>query len=129
VVRFEANKVAVVDSEGSILVGFAYELDGDYREALLLSRSHEFNEQDVALGLDQVHIERNDQIQSGYGGIERVVLSPEHVRVVLSGRTAESLGDKEFDISLSLTADEYDRLRQGLRLVFRGFDTPVETSS
>jgi hypothetical protein len=128
-VRFGANKVAVVDSHGSILVGFADEQDGEYREALLLSRSHEFNEQDVALGLDQVHVERNDQIQSGYGGIERVVLSPEHVRVVLSGRTAESVGDGEFEIGLSLTPDEYERLRQGLRLVFRGFDTLVEPSS
>jgi hypothetical protein len=79
--------------------------------------------------MDQVHVERNDQIQSGYGGIERVVLSPEHVRVVLSGRTAESVGDGEFEIGLSLTPDEYERLRQGLRLVFRGFDTLVEPSS
>jgi hypothetical protein len=128
-VRFGANKVAVVDHLGSILVGFAHEQDGDCKEALLLSRSHEFDEQDVALGMNQVHVERNDQIQSGYGGIERVVLCPEHVRVVLSGRTAESVGDSEFEIGLALTPDEYERLRQGLQLVFRGFDTLVDSSS
>ena len=126
-VRFQANNVAVIDSdEKSILVGFAEERDGQVLESLIFQREHEFDEQDVAHGWNQVYVERNDQIQAGYGGIDQVVLSTEYVRVVLSGRTAESIGDGEFEIGLSLIPEEFDRLRQGLRIVFRGFGTLFE---
>jgi hypothetical protein len=126
-VRFQANNVAVIDlDEKSILVGFAEERDGQVLESLIFQREHEFDVQDVAHGWNQVYVERNDQIQAGYGGIEQVVLSTEYVRVVLSGRTAESIGDGEFVIGLSLTPEEFERLRQGLRIVFREFGTLVE---
>ena len=44
------------------------------------------------------------------------------MRVLIGG----PLGTGEFDIALSLPHAEFERLRDGLRLVFAGFGTLVE---
>jgi hypothetical protein len=127
VVRFAANTVIVDDSdEEFILVGFADERDGEYREAIHFQRSHAFDEQDVALGMDGVYAERNGQGEGGYGGVEQVELNRDRVRVLISGPLATDMGTSEFDIALSLPPAEFERLRDGLRLVFAGFGTLVE---
>src|SRR5262245_3886481 len=111
-VRFAANDVAVDDSDDNfILVGFADEQDGRYRDSLYFQLSYEFDEQDVALGMDQVYFERNGQSQGAYGGIERVELHIDRVRIVVRGQPAQPLGDSEFEIGLSLAAEEFGRLR------------------
>ncbi|MCE9531482.1 MAG: hypothetical protein K8T89_10230 [Planctomycetes bacterium] len=126
-VQFTANTVVVDDSDDEfILVGFADAQDGAYREALHFQRGYEFDEQDVALGMDSVYAERNDQSQSGYGGVGRVELYPERVRVVVQGEVAEAMGCTEFVITFALSAEEFVRLREGLRLVFAGFGSLVE---
>jgi hypothetical protein len=126
-VRFTASIVVVDDSdEDFILVGFAEEQDGQDGEALQFQRSHGFDEQDIAAGMNNVYVGRNDQSQSGYGGIDRVELHRDHLEVVLSGATAKSLGTEQFQIALSLTAPEFDRLRAGLQAVFQGFAVFVE---
>ena len=126
-VRFTANTVVVDDSDDEfILVGFADEQDGAYREALHFQRSHEFDEQDVALGMDSVYAERNDQSQGGYGGVERVELHPNRVRVAIGGELAKRMGTAEFDIAFTLPPEEFERLREGLRVVFAGFGSLVE---
>ncbi len=126
-VRFTANNVVVDDSDDNfILVGFADEQDGRYRAALHFQRFYEFDEQDIALGMDQVYVERNEQSQSAYGGIERVELHPGRIRIVVGGQTAQRLGDSEFDIGLSLAPEEFLRLRKALRVVFEGFGSLVE---
>jgi hypothetical protein len=127
VVRFTANTVVVDDSdEEFILVGFAGEQGGAYREGLHFQRSHEFDAQDVALGMDSVYAERNDQSQGGYGGVERVELHPQRVRVVVRGEVAERMGTTEFNITFALPPQEFERLREGLRVVFAGFGSLVE---
>src|SRR5262245_20554416 len=126
-VRFAANDVAVDDSDDNfILVGFADEQDGRYRDALHFQLSYEFDEQDVALGMDQVYVERNGQSQGAYGGIERVELHIDRVRIVVRGQPAQPLGDSEFEIGLSLAAEEFGRLRQAWRVVFEDFGSLVE---
>lgn len=125
-IRFAASNVVVDDSDDEyIVVGFT----DDHREALHFQRTHVFDEQDEALGMADVYVERNDQSQSGYGGIERVELHRDRVRVVVAGHRADLLGADELEIALSLQTDEFARLRDGLRAVFRGFDTLVEHES
>jgi hypothetical protein len=126
-VRFTANTVVVDPSDDEfIVVGFADERDGTYREALHFQRSHHFDEQDVALGMACVYVERNDQAQGGYGDVERVELHPAHVRVVVDGQLAERLGDNVFYVAFTLPPEEFIRLREGLRGVFAGFGCLVE---
>lgn len=126
-VRFTANTVMVDDSnENFILVGFADKQDGHYQNVLQFQRSYEFDEQDVALGMNSVYIERNDQSQSGYGGVERVELHADRLRVVIGGLVAQRMGDSEFEIKLSLAPEEFERLRRALRVVFQGFNSLIE---
>lgn len=120
--EFIANTVVIDDSDDEfMLVGFADEQDGEYRDALHFQRSYEFDKQDVSLGMGHVYIERGIQTGSGYGGIDSVDLHTDRIRVVTSGRTAESLGDTEFMIHFTATEDELRRLQHGLRTVFDGF--------
>ena len=129
-VRFSANTVMVDDSdEDFILVGFADEQNGRYREAIHFQRSYQFDEQDVALGMNSVYVERNDQSQSGYGIISRVELHPDRVQVLFDGSLSERMGDSEFEIRLSLTLEEFERLREGLHVVFKDFGSLVEFSA
>ncbi len=122
VVRFTANTVVVDDAdEEFILVGFADEQDGQYREALHFQRSYEFDEQDVELGMDEVYVERGIQAGAAYGGIIKVELHLDRVLVVTNGATAEKLRDGEFEIVFSVPPREFDDLRAGLRKVFEGF--------
>jgi Immunity protein 10 len=127
VVQFTANTVVVDDSDDEfILVGFADEQDGAYREALHFQRGYEFDEQDVELGMDSVYAERNDQSQGGYGGVERVELHPDRVRVAVQGKVAEAMGTTEFDIAFALSSQELERLREGLRVAFAEFESLVD---
>lgn len=124
-IRFAANTVVVDDSnEEFILVGFADEQGGEYREALHFQRSHQFDAQDVALGMDSVYAERNGQ--GGYDGVERVELHPGRVSVVIGGELVGRMGTPEFDIRVSLNPAEFVHLRDGLRAVFAGFGSLVE---
>jgi hypothetical protein len=119
--RFTANKVLVDDSDADfILVAFADEQEGEYREAIHFQRAYEFDEQDVQLGMDDVYIERGIQTGSGYGGIDSVDLYRDLIRISVSGRTAESLGGDLFEIDFAIDQNEFTRLRDGLRRVFDG---------
>jgi hypothetical protein len=120
--EFIANTVVIDDSDDEfMLVGFANELDGEYLDAIHFQRSCEFDEQDVLLGMNEVYIERGNQAGGAYGGINSVDLYADRIRIVTSGRAAESLGDTEFMIHFTVTEDKLRRLQHGLRTVFNGF--------
>lgn len=122
-IHFVATNVVVDRSDKEyILVGFVGVRDGRYPEALHFQRSYEFDTQDIDLGMDQVYVERNDQSQSGYGGIERVDVSRDRMKVILSGATAESLEDSCFEVALLMTDENFEELKAGLLSVFQGFD-------
>jgi hypothetical protein len=118
--------VADDSNDDFIFVGVADDKDGQHWEASHLQRSLEFGGQDVALDLDQVYLERNDQSQGAYGGIQRVEMHLDRIRIAVSDRTTLRLGDGEFEIALSLAPEEFDRLCRGLRIVFKGFGSLTE---
>lgn len=128
-VRFTANTVVVDDAdEEFILIGFADEQDGQYREAIHFQRSYQFDEQDVELGMDEVYVERGIQAGAAYGGIIKVDLHHDRVLIVVDGATAEKLGDGEFEIVFSVPPREFEELRAGLRKAFAGFDVLKDCS-
>src|SRR5205085_3975104 len=94
-----AHYVYVEDTEDCLFVGLAddqYDTD-DY---LMLQRAHEFDEQDQSLGMADIHIERNDQGCSGYGGIERFELLSDRVRVQFDDQGARNMeGIREMEIT------------------------------
>jgi immunity protein 10 of polymorphic toxin system len=119
----EATNVVVDDGDpGFILVGFDSEGPGP-RRYLMLQRSHEFDEQDVALGMDHVHIERDSQGYSAYGGIMRFELRRDRAMISLNAVTARMLGnEEEFEVKFDLEDGRFEELRAGLAEVFKGFE-------
>jgi hypothetical protein len=121
VVRFHANTVVVDDSDKElILVGFADDMCGRYRDALMVQRSYEFDEQDVGPGMDRVYIERNEQSRGGYGGIRQFDLYRDRVSVALDDTMGKRLGGDLFEITFQVDEDRFSSLRSGLAAVFRG---------
>jgi len=57
---------------------FSEHEDGDGKY-LLLQRSHCFDEQDRALGMDRVHVQISDVSRACYGGILEVVVSDDRI--------------------------------------------------
>ena len=111
---FDAHHIAISHEDTFLLVGFA-DQEFDTQVYLMLQRAYEFDEQDHALGMDTVYIERDDQSQSTYGGIERVTLTPRALSLTLSTETANALGS-ETDLCIAITpnATELRALHAGL---------------
>ena len=117
---FDAGCVAVTDEDGVLLVGFA---DDEFETTsyITLQRPHEYDAQDVALGMDRVHIERDSQAQSAYGGIEEFVLQRDRAILRLDEATGRKLGGAtKLEIRFAIDSDQFDRLRSGLRRLFEG---------
>lgn len=86
-----ATHVAV-DTENSFdILGF-YEQDDGSGRYLLLQRSHQFDEQDRALGIDKVHVEISDESRSCYGGISEISVSHDGIRFSFDEKAAAALG-------------------------------------
>jgi hypothetical protein len=119
----DATDVIVDDGDpGLTLVGFDSEGPGP-RRYLMLQRSHEFNEQDVAMGMDHVYIERDSQEYSAYGGITRFELFRDRALISLEAATARKLGNEaEFEVRFELEDRRFEELRAGLAEVFKGFE-------
>ena len=119
----DATDVVVDDGDPDfILVGFDSEGPG-LRRYLMLQRSYEFDEQDVALGMDRVYIERDDQGYSAYGGITRFELHRDRALISLDAATARKLGNEaEFELRFDLEDRRFEEVRTGLAEVFKGFD-------
>jgi hypothetical protein len=124
VVTLRANTVVVDTSdEAVVVVGFADESGGQYRDGLVIQRTREADEQDVAPGMDRVHIERQDQSSGGYGGIVEFTLYRDHASLAVDSEMARKLGDRDFAILFQLEDDRFEELRAGLRLAFRRDET------
>ncbi len=125
-VRFHANLVVVDGSDPElIIIGFADEQNDEYREAIQLQRAYEFDEQDVELGMDQIYVERNSQMEGGYGEVVRIGLRPGRVQFTVDNELANHLGGHEFEITFASEPDIYARLEAGIKTMLAGFKTSV----
>src|SRR5262245_55504926 len=115
-------KYVTIDAEDPdfTLVGFAS--DGrDPRQYLMLQRSRNFDEQDVATGMDNVYVERDDQRYSAYGGIRLFELRRNFAWLLLDAATARKLGNEAvFEVRFELEDERFEELRAGLARLFKG---------
>lgn len=84
------------------LIGFSERQGGDGKY-LILQRSHEFDEQDRALGMDRVHVQISDESRSCYGGISEISVSHDGIRFSFDEKAAVALG---LSSSLYINVDE-----------------------
>ncbi|MEK5447029.1 Imm10 family immunity protein [Paenibacillus sp. FSL R7-0331] len=89
---FTANFIyAQADDENDVLmIGFADD-QYDPQEYILLQLTMHPDEQDLALGFDKIHMTYNDESQSQYGGIEKVLLKPGSIEIYLDEEAIEAL--------------------------------------
>lgn len=119
---FHANCVAIEDNDQSCLVGFA-DQEFDTRQYLQLQRSHTNDSQDRSLGLDTYYVERDDQSNSCYGGVERIELYADMIRLRFSAKGLRSLDLREaIRITFDVDEETLNALRSKLTIIFADTD-------
>lgn len=118
----KANNVGFEDRMEFLLIWFADE-DANPCQYLMLQRAREFDEQDRALGMDDIYIERDDQGWSAYGGILRFELHNDRAYVKLDDCTATKIGGvSEIEVRFNPGPAKLRELAAGLQLVFDGLN-------
>ena len=120
---FHASCVAIVDDEFSRIVEFA-DRQLDTKRYLQFQLSRVSDTQDQALGLDTYYVEKDDQSNSCYGGIESIDLHKNTITLRL-----DDVGSQRLDLDkvVLITFDADDKtlveLRSGLTTIFSGTNT------
>lgn len=119
---FHATYLAAIEDEVGWVVGLA-DRQLDTRRYLQFQRGHVSDAQDQALGLDSYYVERDDQSNSCYGGIESIDLGADTIKLKLDDTGSKSLKlDKNVLITFDADQQTLDRFRSGLVAVFAGTD-------
>ena len=117
---FHARCVAVVDDELSKIVGFA-DRQLNAKRYLQFQRSRVGDAQDRTLGLDSYYVEKDDQSNSCYGGIESIDLHADSITLKLDDDASQHLDlDKEVLITFDADEETLSELRRGLATIFSG---------
>jgi hypothetical protein len=114
-IHFETDNIEIEENDLDVLiVGF-------YTEENYLMIQHSldgYDEQDVRLGMNTYHIERDDQSYGGYGGVERIHLSPNSIEVKLDETGKENLDCDGVTVDFEADEETYQLLIEKLRLIF-----------
>jgi hypothetical protein len=126
---FHATCVSAIEDEIGWVVGLA-DSEHHTRQYLQFQRGHVNDLQDKALGHDTYYVEKDDQSNSCYGGIESVDLGTNAIMLNLAESGSQALGLGK-NVLITFDADEQtlDRLRHGLRAVFKGTDVIRDRTS
>jgi hypothetical protein len=84
---------------------------------LELQKSLSLDEQDAELGMDTYCIVTSSGA-TFYGGITSCLLSDKMLKIELTQEASDMLGTAGFEISLSITNDAWQNLKDGLKTLF-----------
>ncbi len=111
----EYNFVSVAIDNGVLIVGFA-DAQFDTQSYLVFQRSLDENESD-----EDVYVERDEQGQSNYGGIEKFILLRDKAIMKLNLETSEWLAvEQEVTIKFSVSDEIFKELLSGFDRLFFG---------
>jgi hypothetical protein len=113
--RFEADAVEVEVNEFNILfIGFYTE-----ENYLMIQKSLDKpDEQDIRLGLDGYHIERDDQSYGGYGGVSQILLERDSIEVQLDETGKKNLQCDGVKVDFETDDETFERLSEKLAFIF-----------
>lgn len=118
--EFHAPGVSAEEEDGVYYVSFFNEGDFNNRY-LMFQKPDAYTEQDVKLGMDQVYIERDDQLYSSYGGMKLVEVRLNAIEVHLQGGAVDKLGNIDrIIVHFDLEEEEFSELLECLRKIFAG---------
>lgn len=113
-----SNFVFAGIEDNVIMVGFADD-EFNTKEHILLQKALEFDEQDISLGHDKVHITYIDEIYSSYGGIIKFELVNNVIKIEFDKDTAKKLHTEEqLEIMLPESYDKANLIYH-LELIFK----------
>ena len=106
--KFVANKITyeINTDDGYYLIGFSDNSDTP-NQYVIIQRAIEFDEQDVALGMNTYYFEYSDQSNSGYGICENVNLEKDKVFFDLKENKLDNI--KSIEISFEQEKTIIDR--------------------
>jgi hypothetical protein len=87
---------------------------------LILSRTLAPDEQDTKLGMDQIHIELNDQKNSTYGGVAIGSFNSSRLEFCLNNRSSGNVGVTKIAVQFNLTSERLFKLREVIAVLFQG---------
>jgi hypothetical protein len=100
--KFNASHVFNEDDDYMVMLGFS---DDEFEPSqfVILQKAHEYDDQDIKLGMDKVHIQVEDQLRAQYGGISAFKLEGNCLSIELENETKNSLKvDGNIEITLDL---------------------------
>ena len=107
-------------------LSFADRNDESAEHYFIVDRSEESPNEAVP-GMENVYIERDDQIWGGYGDIERVILARDYLTLQLGERMATQIGGRDsIRVSFEIPDSEFRDLRHVLELIMRGYGEKLE---
>lgn len=115
ILSFATDNIEILETDLNVLiVGFYTE-----ENYLMIQQSlDEYDEQDVRLGMNTYHIERDDQSYGGYGGVERVNLRRDLIEIELNAIGKKNLECDGVRVDFEIDSDNYRLLTEKLGYVF-----------
>src|SRR5690349_9553847 len=115
ILHFETEAVLIEETDVDVLVVGFY-TDENY---LMIQQSlDEYDEQDIRLGMNTYHIERDDQSYGGYGGVERIKLEPGSIEVELNETGRKNLQCEGVRVDFETDPENFEHLVEKLRFIF-----------
>jgi Immunity protein 10 len=115
IVHFETDSVFIEETDLDVLIVGFYKEDN----YLMIQQSlDEYDEQDIRLGMNTYHIERDDQSFGGYGGVEKINLSRNAIEVKLDKTGRENLQCDGVEIDFETDDENYEILTEKLKYIF-----------
>ena len=117
---FHATCLVATRDDVGWVVGLA-DQEIDTKQYLQFQRAHVSDAQDEALGLDTYCVEKDDQSNSCYGGIESIDLGANAIKLRLDDAASQSLKlDRTVLITFDADEQTLDGLKRALTAVFAG---------
>jgi hypothetical protein len=106
-INFAAEAVEIEENDLQVLsVGF-------YTEENYLMIQQSLDVEDA-----NYHIERDDQSYGGYGGVEKINLSPNHIEIVLDETGKKNLECDGLNVDFETDDETYQLLIEKLKFIF-----------
>lgn len=118
VIFHPAMAVSATTEDGYWQIAFA---DDAHRPAtyLICQNAFEYDEEDRRAGMDSHYVELNDQSQSAYGGVERVMLWRDRVFFAFVPEVADMFDLPDgLGLAFRIADDEYANLEDLARKIF-----------
>ena len=120
---FTATELSVINEDDALITTLAAPAGKGEPVYLMLQRADEYDEQDIAMGMDEPYIEYCGQEFAWYGHMHAVILHPNRLSVQMDAEAAMQMDDDgQIDVRFNLAPERYAQLQQAVRTTFAGWD-------